>query len=101
MKLAVLFGSLTLLFLVLFICYLDLLIFFFRERKRFFKEEKSRDYLENLEKRHRKTKHFQKKNFLLYLICLASVSQGYPKKAENLLPFVRTDILLGIYPKKK
>ena len=37
MKLAWLFGILTLVFLILFICYLDLIFFFFRERKRFFK----------------------------------------------------------------
>lgn len=100
MKLAILFGALTLVFLVLFILYLDLLCFFFRERKRFMKENKDREYLLDLEKRQKKKKHPQKKNLLLYLICLTSMVQGYENKAKRLLPFVRTDIILGIYPNK-
>lgn len=101
MKLAIFFGILTFVFLTLFICYLDLLIFFFREKKKYEKEGNEKEYLEKLEKRHKKSKHPFKKNLLLYLICLASAKQGFENKAKRLIPFVRTDVLLGIYPKKE
>ncbi len=100
MKLAVLFGILTLFFLVLIIAYFDLLLFFFRERKAFEKRAMEREYLAELEKRQKRKKHPQKKNLLLYLICLTSAAQGYENKAKRLFAFVRTDLLLGIYPNK-
>ena len=100
MTLAVVFGLLTLFFTVLFILYINLLIFFFKERRKFFKEKGEKEYLESLEKRQKVKKNPQKKNFLLYLICLTCIEQGHDKKAKRLLSFVRTDLLLGIYPKK-
>ncbi len=93
---AVIFGVLSLVFFVLFVYYLDLLFFFFREKKKFKKNRTDSAYLEKLEKRHRRCKHPQKNNFLLYLICLSMEAQGKEKKAKNLFPLVKKDYLLGI-----
>ena len=100
MELILIFGALTLFFFALFIIYLDLLVFYFRQKKRFLKAGGEKEYLEDLENHRKKLKNPQKKNFLLYLICLACVKQGYDKKAKRLSAFIKTDLLLGIYPKK-
>lgn len=96
MELAILFGILTLFFFLLLVYYLELLLFFFRERKRYGQQRGEECYLRDLEEKHKKTKHPQKKNFYLYLICLALSSSDEEKKANRLLPFLKNDPLLGV-----
>ena len=93
---AIVFGVLSFAFFLLFVYYLDLLFFFFREKNKFQKNRKDSAYLEKLEKRHKKCKHPQKNNFLLYLICMTMEVQGKEKKAKNLYSLVKKDYLLGI-----
>lgn len=96
MTLAYLFGALFFVFFLLFLYHLDLILFFYREKKRFEKSEKMGDYISYAEKKLKKTKHPQKKNLFRYLLYLTFLSQGKENKAASLFPFLRSDPLLGI-----
>ena len=90
MHLAVLFGVLTGVFFLLFLYHADLILCYLRE------EGDDAEYRLRLEKKHKKAKHPQKKNFLLYLICLSYRRQGEEKKAKELSLFLKNDFLLGV-----
>ena len=96
MKTALIFFVVAGLFLVLFLYFFDLILFWRREKKRFDGATDYKEYVALLEAKQKKTKHPQKKNFFLYLICLAWIREGEKGKASRLVPFLKKDSLLGV-----
>ncbi len=99
MEKAYLFGALFFIFLFLLVYQVDLILFFYREKNRFLKRKEVVEYRTFLENKQKKTKHFQKKNFYLYLFILLLWEEGEKEKGEGLLPFLKNDLLLGIRKK--
>lgn len=90
------FMALSALFLLISLYFLDLLVFVSRERKRFEAKKVSAEYVSLLEKKQKKAKHRRKKNYYLYLICLAFCEDGKREKARRLSAFLKRDVLLGV-----
>lgn len=100
MTTAVFFAVLSAVFFIAFLYFLELLLFFEKETKRFQRESKGENYLSELSEREKKAKSRRKKNFLLYLRCKGHEIRGEADQAEKLLPFVRNDRLLEIKKEK-
>ncbi len=96
MKTSVFFGILAFAFLLLFLYSLDLYCFLRFEKKRFESVSDRKKYVLELEEKQKKSKHPQKRNFYLYLICLSWTMDGERERALRLLPFLKNDFLLGI-----
>lgn len=94
---AVLCALLAVLFLALTVYSLDLMFFLIREKKHFEENFSREEYLFTLHEKQKKAKHFQKKNYYLYLICLALFTSEQKEKANRLLPFLKNDPMLGVF----
>lgn len=90
------FLVISALFLLISLYYLDLLFFVSRERKRFEAKKDPAEYLSVLEKKQKKAKHRRKRNYYLYLICLAFCEDGKREKGKRLSAFLKRDALLGV-----
>ena len=97
MTMALFYAFLALIFLLVILYSLDLLVFLLREKKGFEANFQSAEYIARLEQKQKKAKHPQKKNYYLYLICLALFATEQIEKAKRLLPFLHDDALLGVY----
>ena len=96
MKTAIIFGLLAFFFLLLFLYCLDLLLFLRREKRLFSSADGEKARITRLEEKHKKTKHPQKKNYYLYLVCLSYSLSDQAEKVQRLKAFLRNDFLLGI-----
>ena len=96
MKTAWIFFIAAGLFLAFFLYFLDLILFYSREKKRFENAADERGYVTLLEGKQKKAKHPKKRNYYLYLICLAWMRAGEKEKANRLIPFLKKDTLLGV-----
>ena len=94
------FAFLACFFLILFLYFLDLLLFIRREKKRLETATDWKKCVFELENKQKRTKHPQKKNYYLYLICSLWILHGEREKALRLCPFLRNDPLLGICKNK-
>ena len=100
MKLFLFFAVIATVFFLCFFYFLDLVLFCLFEKRLFQQKGDTKEYLKRMEFKRKKTKQKRKKNFLLFLNCLAFEKQGEVKKAEELLPFLKEDSFLGIYQKE-
>ncbi len=100
MTAAVVCGVFAAIFFLLLLYSLDLIFFLLAEKKRFEGRGQTDEYIAYLEKKQKKAKHPQKKNYYLYLICLALFDAGQGEKAGRLLPFLHGDPLLGLSKKE-
>ncbi|MBQ3075201.1 MAG: hypothetical protein IJC26_03950 [Clostridia bacterium] len=97
-KTAWIFACLACVFFLLSLYFLDLLFFFFREKKRYEAASDVKAYVALLKQKQKKAKHPQKKNYYLYLVCL-SLCKEESERAHRLLPFLKKDPILGVDPK--
>ncbi len=100
MKLFVIFGVIAAFLFLLFLYLLDLILFCFFEKRAFDQKGDTREYLQRIQEKHKKTKQRRKRNFLLFLISLSFEKQGEERKMQELLPFIKKDALLGIHKKE-
>lgn len=100
MTAAIVCGVLAFIFFLFLLYFLDLILFLIAEKKRFEKSDQIEEYIALLEKKQKKAKHPQKKNYYLFLICLALSDAGQGEKAERLHPFLHSDPLLGVSKKE-
>jgi len=96
LKTALVFGIVSFCFLLFFLYFLDLILFFRRERLRFESATDAKAYVSFLEEKQKKVKHPQKKNYYLYLLCLVWLKCDQKEKAFRLAPFLKKDSLLGV-----
>lgn len=96
MTAAFVYGFLAFVFLLLLLYSIDLLVFIRREKKRFETDFQTEEYIVFLVQKQKRAKHPQKKNYYLYLICLALTADGQTEKMRRLLPFLKNDPLLGV-----
>ena len=101
MEFAVFFSVMMVLSFSLFFYFFDLFLFVQKESKAYDSAKDEREYLYALEAKHKKKRNRRKQNFLLYLIYLFHQNNKDENKANELLPFIKRDILLGIYVKKE
>ncbi len=92
----ILYCCLTVLPLILFFWYGSLLLFVWRQARLFKQNQNEKEYLEGLTEKQKQCKGKRKKNYLLYLMILTLKGQGREKEARQMLPFLRSDPLLGI-----
>ena len=97
MTTAVIYGLLAFALFLLVLYSLDLIFFLLREKKRFEGQNQSEEYIAYLEGKQKKAKHPQKKNYYLYLVCVALSAAEQKEKVQRLLPFLRNDPLLGVF----
>ncbi len=93
---AVFLGILLVVFFIFFAyCFTYLLIWLQNVREYRLAKNKEQ-YLFKLEAKHKRCRVGRKKNFLLYLSILALRDLGKEEEAKKLIPFLKSDRLLGI-----
>ncbi len=95
MTTSLIFACLAFVFFVFLLYFLDLILFVFCEKKRF-ESASLAEHVLFLEQKQKKARHLQKKNYYLYLVCLALCANGEKEKALRLAPFLKNDPILGI-----
>ena len=96
MTTAILFGVLSLVFLICFFLFLDLALFYWKWSRRVQAEEGKKELILSLEHCHKKKKNPIKKNLILFFLLHSLSKNGEGEKAKTLLPFLRSDFLFGI-----